>query len=424
MGPLDAANRLDADARLSGVWSVARSMFPDANRDLDPAFHRHVFLTVVSRGDLVTAQFAAALYEAMPQQVILNKGAAEFVHAASQRGLKLAVVSNTALDIRPVLRRWGLACLFDAVTLSFEVGCVKPDPRIFRLTADALQVGPRRCIMIGDTPTEDGGATAAGMQCLISEPSAMWRTFEHVISQLSLEPPRRKAARSGCGHDAGGVGVRMGEVKRYILFDHDGVLVDTEYWYFAAGQRALREVGVVVDEAQYLVDMSLGRGIWVQARAAGVDGPTIDRLREVRDAYYQEYLRTEPIEIDGVVDALAELSQYARLAIVTTSKRADFELIHRGRDIRRYMDFVLVREDYTHAKPDPEPYLAALSRFGAAKEDALVVEDSNRGLRSAVAAGIDCAVVRNEFTRSHDFSLARYRVETLAELKDIVIAAD
>jgi HAD superfamily hydrolase (TIGR01509 family) len=57
------------------------------------------------------------------------------------------------------------------------------------------------------------------------------------------------------------------------------------------------------------------------------------------------------------------------------------------------MDFVLVREDYKVAKPHPEPYLAGLRRFPAAKVETLVVEDSSRGLNSAVAAGIDCVVV-------------------------------
>ena len=116
--------------------------------------------------------------------------------------------------------------------------------------------------------------------------------------------------------------------------------------------------------------------------------------------YYQEYLRTEAIEIDGVVEALAELSKYVRMAIVTTAKRADFDLIHEKRQIRQFMDFVLVREDYEHAKPHPEPYLTGLKRFGATKEETLVVEDSSRGLSSAVAAGIDCAVVHNDFTRA------------------------
>ncbi len=210
-------------------------------------------------------------------------------------------------------------------------------------------------------------------------------------------------------------------MKKYILFDHDGVLVDTEPWYYRAGARALAEVGVVLDRDQYLLDMSHGAGTWGQAKAAGIDDDTIARLRTTRNTYYQEYLRTEEIEIAGVVDILAELARHVRMAIVTTSKREDFELIHQRRHIRDHMDFVLDKDDYTRAKPDPEPYAMALARFGADPDEALVVEDSSRGLRSAVAAGIDCVVVYNEFTASQDFSQARYRIETLAELKSIVL---
>ncbi|HEY9263694.1 MAG TPA: HAD family phosphatase [Microlunatus sp.] len=210
-------------------------------------------------------------------------------------------------------------------------------------------------------------------------------------------------------------------MKKYILFDHDGVLVDTEPWYFRAGERALADIGLTIDRDQYLMDMSQGLGTWAQARAAGVDDRIIDKQREVRNAYYQEYLRTQDIEIDGVVDVLAELSQYVRMAIVTTARRADFDLIHQERQIVPYMDFVLAREDYRRAKPDPEPYLAGLKRYGAGKEESLVVEDSSRGLSSAVAAGIDCAIVYNEFTRSQDFTRARYQIEALDELKGIIV---
>lgn len=211
---------------------------------------------------------------------------------------------------------------------------------------------------------------------------------------------------------------------KYILFDHDGVLVDTEYWYFKAGERALAEIGFRLDLDQYLSDMAEGRGSWAQARAAGVDEATIDRLRKLRDAWYQEYLRTEAIEIEGVEETLTELSRHVCMAIVTTSKRADFELIHERRRIVKYMDFVLMREDYVNSKPHPEPYLTALQRFGAAPEEALVAEDSNRGLRSAVAAGIDCAIVASEFAKTQDFSQAKYRIGTLGELREIAVGAN
>jgi HAD superfamily hydrolase (TIGR01509 family) len=210
-------------------------------------------------------------------------------------------------------------------------------------------------------------------------------------------------------------------VKQYVLFDHDGVLVDTEAWYYKAGARALADVGLTLDQDQYLRDMSQSGGTWAQARAAGIDEATISRQRQVRDEYYQEYLRAEAIEIEGVVEALAELSRYVRMAIVTTARRVDFAIIHEHRQITKFMDFVLAREDYELAKPHPEPYLTGLKRFGAAKEETLIVEDSSRGLQSAVAAGIDCAIVHNDFTEGHDFSQATHRIETLAQLKGLIL---
>jgi len=62
-----------------------------------------------------------------------------------------------------------------------------------------------------------------------------------------------------------------------------------------------------------------------------------------------------------------------------------------------------------------------LKRLGATREETLVVEDSSRGLNSAVAAGIDCVIVHNDFTKTHDFSQASHRIETLMELKDIIL---
>ena len=210
-------------------------------------------------------------------------------------------------------------------------------------------------------------------------------------------------------------------MKRCILFDHDGVLVDTESWYYKASERALADVGFTLDKDQYIRNMNQGVSAWTQAAAAGIDEQTITRQREIRNGYYQEYLRTEAIEIEGVVEALAELSGYVRMAIVTTAKRADFEIIHEKRQIRQFMEFVLVREDYKLAKPNPEPYLIGLERLGSTKEETLIVEDSSRGLSSAVAAGIDCAVVYNDFTKTQDFSRADYRIQKLSELKDIVL---
>jgi HAD superfamily hydrolase (TIGR01509 family) len=212
----------------------------------------------------------------------------------------------------------------------------------------------------------------------------------------------------------------MREEKKYILFDHDGVLVDTEQWYYLAGKRALASLGIDLQRDAYLVNMANGVNTWEAARASGISESEIQRCRELRNRYYQEYLVTEDIEIEGVVDTLDVLADEYRMGIVTTSKPSDFALIHEARRILDYMEFYLTREDYERAKPHPEPYLRGLQRFGATAAETVVVEDSERGLKSAVAAGIDCIVVANEFTAAHDFSKATARVATFRELPSTI----
>lgn len=81
------------------------------------------------------------------------------------------------------------------------------------------------------------------------------------------------------------------------------------------------------------------------------------------------------------------------------------------------MDLILKRAHYTNSKPDLESYVLALARFGIAPTQALVIEDSGRGLRSAVAAGKDCAVIDHPFTAAQNFAKARYRFASLKALQ-------
>ncbi len=209
-------------------------------------------------------------------------------------------------------------------------------------------------------------------------------------------------------------------MKKYILWDNDGVLVDTESWYFTATQRALAELGVTLEKQSYLQRMVHGLSSWDLALAAGIDPNTVAMKRRQRDVYYEQYLAREAIDIPGVEPILEELSKTHKMAIVTTSTSAHFELIHKNRPLMQFMDFVLTREDYVSSKPSPEPYLLALNTFGASADDCLVVEDSQRGLQSAIAAGIDCAVVYNEFTSSHDFTGAHHTLKSIGELPGII----
>jgi beta-phosphoglucomutase-like phosphatase (HAD superfamily) len=104
------------------------------------------------------------------------------------------------------------------------------------------------------------------------------------------------------------------------------------------------------------------------------------------------------------------------MAIITSARRADFDLIHTDRNLLRCFEFVLTIEDYERPKPRPDPYLAGLARFGARHDEAFVLEDSARGLKSARAARIRCLVIRNSFTASQDFTGAWRIVDSIREV--------
>lgn len=208
-------------------------------------------------------------------------------------------------------------------------------------------------------------------------------------------------------------------MKKYILFDNDGVLVETEQWYYEASKKALKEFfGVEIEFEQYMKIMTDGKGVWVAAPDASQKEIIIARNK--CDEYYQEFLQNKQIEINGVVETLKLLSQEYKMGIVTTSRRVDFDLIHNHRSIIPFMDFTLCVEEYPRSKPYPDPYLAGMNKFNATVEECIIIEDSQRGLISAVEAGIDCVIIDNEFTRTQDFSKAQHFIKSFEELPNLL----
>ena len=204
--------------------------------------------------------------------------------------------------------------------------------------------------------------------------------------------------------------------KELLLFDHDGVLVDTEQWYYQANREILATIGIDLDFKVYMDIMINGRSALALAKHKGYSDKQISQLRKQRTELYQHYLKTKDIEIPHVIDTLMRLRTHYQMAIVTTSMPDDFAIIHKDRDITRYMDKIFTRETYGHSKPHPEPYQTALSYFNKAPEKAIVIEDSERGLRSALAAGIDCVIMENHFTKQHNFEGSIATLKNIDEL--------
>jgi HAD superfamily hydrolase (TIGR01509 family) len=205
-----------------------------------------------------------------------------------------------------------------------------------------------------------------------------------------------------------------------ILWDNDGVLVDTEGLYFQATRDVLRSVGIPLTADQFKeVSLRRGESCFILAAERGISDGEIARLRIERDRLHAELLGSQSPAIDGAEEVLRSLHGQVRMGVVTSARRVHFEAAHASTDLRRYLDFELTREDYQQSKPHPEPYLTALGRYRLRPEDCIVVEDSERGLAAATAAGLRCLVVLNHWSREGDFSNA---ARVLPSIRDVPTA--
>src|SRR5262245_50784931 len=207
-----------------------------------------------------------------------------------------------------------------------------------------------------------------------------------------------------------------------VLFDLDGTLADTERLHWQAYRRVLLEYGVDVGLDEY-------RRHWIAADG----GPeyacrtyplpiTPAELRARKGDLYRMLITPGVAAMPGARDVLERLARGRPLAIATNTVRADTEIILGHLDVRGLLRAAIVREDYARSKPAPDAYLTAAAALGLAPAECAVVEDTERGLRAGLAAGMPVIAVPSDLTFDNDFSGAAHRLAGLHALTDEVLA--
>ena len=214
-----------------------------------------------------------------------------------------------------------------------------------------------------------------------------------------------------------------------VIFDFDGVLVDSESAHFDAFRRALAaEVEGEVTRAEY-DEHYLGfddhtcfrRALELRGEAA-----PFDVVRDLVDRKWQAYdegLNGVPL-FPGAADLVLSLYRASvPLAIASGSHRKEIESILRGHGLLPCFRGVVSADDVSSFKPHPEPYLRARALLGAVESPAGVVaiEDSATGMASARAAGLRVIGVTNSLPRER-LGLAHQIVDSLTELSNEAIA--
>jgi len=207
-----------------------------------------------------------------------------------------------------------------------------------------------------------------------------------------------------------------------IFWDNDGILVDTEQFYYKATKEILAAVGVDLTlELFSELLLKQAKGAWHLAEEKGCSEQEIKALHKQRNENYLEHLRTEEIGIGGAKEVLQQLYGKVKMCIVTSSLKESFEVIHSRTGFLEYIDFVLANGDYPLSKPDPSPYLIALEKSGLKPEECVVIEDSLRGLTAAKAAGLQCWIIPTELTKEQDMSAADKILNSIAEVPALIL---
>ena len=203
-----------------------------------------------------------------------------------------------------------------------------------------------------------------------------------------------------------------------VLFDNDGVLVDTEQLYLEAGRETLAEIGVELSlEAYQQISLREGRSVFDLAAERGQSADEIQLLREKRDRRYASQLERGVTVIPGAIETVRQLREEGkRLVIVTTCPGRHFEIQHRTTGLLELFEWALVREDYPRSKPYPDPYATAVKRLGLHPDRCVAIEDTQRGVDSASAAGVRCFACRSHLTAGTTFEGAVAVLDSVSEL--------
>ena len=217
-----------------------------------------------------------------------------------------------------------------------------------------------------------------------------------------------------------------GMVVKMVLWDNDGVLMDTEGLFMLSNKQVLAQHGIVLTQEEFC-DVNLTQGRSVLELISRGDEAKLDELRAQRDELYSQLLSGSDCRIPGMLDVVKAVGKTCRMAIVTSSKRNHFELMHKSSGIVEHMEFCLMSGDYPRSKPHPDPYLEAMRRAACSPDECLVVEDSPRGMQAAVAAGSRCVVIPNPLVTDRAWEEAirvvRTPQELHASLQEIILGA-
>jgi beta-phosphoglucomutase len=200
-----------------------------------------------------------------------------------------------------------------------------------------------------------------------------------------------------------------------VIFDFDGIIVDSERLHWAAFNKVLEPLGQTISWPEY-IDTFIGfddRDAFRHA-LSGISEQELFRMITQKAAAFQELLESDgAAALPGAVELINHLSGSIPLAICSGALRADILPILGKLGIEKAFDAIVTADDTHISKPDPAPYKLAMQKLGVTS--GLAIEDTPAGIASAKGAGLKALAVTNSYP-AEALTLADAIVASLAGL--------
>jgi len=207
---------------------------------------------------------------------------------------------------------------------------------------------------------------------------------------------------------------------RAVIFDMDGVIVDSQPYHFAVEEKICREIGIDVslEESHSFVGMA-GPKVWSYLKSKFRLQQSIEELlayeNKARVAYFSSLKNVRPIS--GVVELLKELKQHdIKRALASSSSAEVIEIFLSKLEIRDYFQKIISGDMVEKGKPDPDIFLYTAAALEESPTDCLVIEDSANGVKAAKRAGMKCIGFKNAHSGDQNLSLADMVIDDLRRI--------
>jgi beta-phosphoglucomutase len=208
-----------------------------------------------------------------------------------------------------------------------------------------------------------------------------------------------------------------------VLFDMDGVLLDSEEFITKAGILMFKEKGFIVKESDFKPFTGMGENRFLGGVAEKY-GISFDLEKDKARAYaiYDQITQGQLKPLPGVRDFIEKCRQKKlKLAVATSADEVKMRINLRETGLSEKLFDILVNGlEVQHKKPHPEIYLLAAHRLGLDPANCLVVEDALSGMKAARAAGCKCLAITSTF-RAEEFDQADWVVKDLSEAPEACI---